>query len=313
MVSLPGQRRAIITEPPGLGVGDEFRHRIESDGARIDTNLEGEPRLRPAKETMHRHFKILLSLLMITIVAIPASAFTIYLKDGSRLIAKEKHRIEDGKAIIVLQNGTSTFIELSEIDIPRTEQANLGDYGTALILEDGQLVEAQINPTEQKQQRLTDVASKPESGGALTRPQTRRQASAAPSVSQQRVETGAVDLTTFPRAPYSEMEISAEATRFLRTLGIEGVQVYQGSDPNRAFLEITTNSEAAVFRGLDAAADTLLHLLNRYPDRVQSLELLMSTSDRDRAGQFHLTREVAVALADNDVEASELFIQHVQF
>lgn len=261
---------------------------------------------------MHRRFTILLSLLMIAIVAIPAGAYTIYLKDGSRLIAKEKHRIEDGKAIIVLQNGTRTFIEASEIDITRTEQANLGDYGTALVLEDGQLVEAQIKPTEQRDQRLTDVASSPDSG-ALTRPQTRRQNATAIDVAQQRIESGAVDLTTFPRAPYSAMEISAEATRFLRTLGVESVQMYQGSDPTRAFLEITTNSEAAIFRSLDAAADTLLHLLNRYPDQLQSLELLMSTSDRDRAGQFHLTREVAVALADNEVDASEFFIQHVQF
>lgn len=262
---------------------------------------------------MHRRIQVLLSILIIAIVALPAGAYTIYLKDGSRLIAKEKHRIEEGKAIIVLQNGTRTFIEASEIDIARTEQANLGDYGTALLLEDGQLVEAQIKPTEQKEQRLTDVASRAESGGALTRPQSRRQTAAAPDISQPRIESGAVDLTAFPRAPFSEMEVSAETTRFLRTLGVESVQMYQGSDSTRAFLEITTNSEAAVFRSLDAAADTLLHLLNRYPDQVQSLELLMFTSDRDRAGQFHITREAAVALADSELDTSEFFIRHVQF
>ncbi|MGB5176468.1 MAG: hypothetical protein WBQ30_17155, partial [Thermoanaerobaculia bacterium] len=101
--------------------------------------------------------------------------------------------------------------------------------------------------------------------------------------------------------------------RFLRTLGVESVQMYEGSDGTRAFLEITTNSEAAVFRTLDATADTLLHLINRFPDRIQSLEILMFTSDRDRAGQFHITREVAVALADKEMDTSEFFIQHVQF
>ena len=82
---------------------------------------------------------------MVAIMAIPANAYTIYLKDGSRLIAKEKHLIEEGKAIIVLQNGTRTFIEASEIDIPRTKQANLGDYGTALVLEGGQLIDRQLS------------------------------------------------------------------------------------------------------------------------------------------------------------------------
>jgi len=261
---------------------------------------------------MHRHFTILLSVLMIAIVAVPASAYTIYLKDGSRLIAKEKHRLEDGRAIIILRNGTHTFIEASEIDIERTLKANLGDYGTAIVLENGRLVEAPIKPTPQKEQRLTDVASRPESR-ALSRPQARRRTAGVPEVSPQRIQSGAVDLTTFPRAPYSEMEIAAETDRFLRTLGVESVQVYQGSDPSRAFLEITTNSEAAVFRSLEAAADTLLHLLNRFPNQIQSFEILMSTSNLDRAGQFLLSRELAVALADNDTEISEFFIAHVQF
>jgi hypothetical protein len=261
---------------------------------------------------MYRHLKILLNVLMIVFVVVPAGAYTIYLKDGSRLIAKEKHRIEDGKAIIVLQNGTRTFIEASEIDIARTEQANLGDYGTALVVEEGQLVEAQIKPTQQKEQRLTDVATKADSK-TLIRPPARRQTTSPPEAFQQRIDSGAVDLTTYPRAPYSEMQLSEEATRFLRTLGVESVQVYQGSQPGRIFIELTTNSEAAIFRSLEAAADTLLHLRNRYPDKVESLEILMSTSDRDRAGQFLLTRELAVALADNQLSASEFFVSNVQF
>ena len=66
-----------------------------------------------------------LTVLLVLGLAIPAHAYTIYLKDGSTLIAKEKYRVEEGKAIITLQNGTQTFIDASEIDVARTERTNM--------------------------------------------------------------------------------------------------------------------------------------------------------------------------------------------
>jgi hypothetical protein len=262
---------------------------------------------------MNRHLMSFCLALLLAAVATSTFAYTIYLKDGSSLLAREKYRIEEDKAIITLQNGTQTFIEASEIDIQRTDRANQGQRGTALILEDGKVVEGPIGSTETRQKRLTDLAAKRDTS-SRTRPQARRQTvgSSAPT-DLPRTRAGAIDLTQFPRKPYSDLEVAAEASRFLRTLGAGEFQVFQGTQTKSAFIEMTTNSEASVFRNLEAAADTLLHLRNRYPNEVESVELLMSTSSRERAGQFVLTPSDAQALADKRIEPSSFFIQRVQF
>ena len=76
---------------------------------------------------------------------------------------------------------------------------------------------------------------------------------------------------------------------------------------------MTANSEATVFRSIEAAADTLVHLRNQFPDQIEELEVLLTTSNRDRAGQFLIDEEIAAALGGEDQETAEIFIAHVQF
>lgn len=260
---------------------------------------------------MYRPKTALICLLVLALAA-PLSAYTIYLKDGSTLIAKEKHRVEDGKALIVLQNGTQTFIDASEIDIERTERVNRGNYGTAFFIdEEGKVVEAPITPTER--QTLTDVAGRTDSMATNRTPATRPATGSTEPTDHIKTKAGFVDLAIAPRTPYRNLDIAVEISRFLRTLGLTEFKVYQGTQPQRLFLEITTNSEATVFRALEAAADTLVHLHNRFPEEVEELELLFSTSNRDRAGQFLLDYELAAQLGDKNTDTSTFFIANVQF
>jgi len=260
---------------------------------------------------MHRLTTALICLLVLATVA-PLSAYTIYLKDGSTLIAKEAYRVEDGKALIVLQNGTQTFIDATEIDIERTERVNMGNYGTAFFIDDdGKVVEAPITPTEK--QTLTDVAARAEPRASNRSPATRPTAGATEPVDHIMTKGGFIDLTLAPRTPYRDLDIAVEISRFLRTLGLTEFKVFQGTEPLRVFLEMTANSEGTVFRSLEAAADTLVHLRNRYPDQVEELEVLFTTSNRDRAGQFLIDDEMAAQLGDKNTETSTFFIANVQF
>ena len=92
--------------------------------------------------------RTLLVAVLIAVTAAPIFAYSIYLKDGSRLIAREKFRIEEGRAIIVLQNGTQTFIDHRGDRYSRTEEANKNRYGTAFVIEDGKLIEAPVTQVE---------------------------------------------------------------------------------------------------------------------------------------------------------------------
>jgi hypothetical protein len=260
---------------------------------------------------MFRRF-LTLAVLLVVGLAIPAHAYTIYLKDGSTLVAKEKYRIEDGKALIILQNGTQTFIDASEIDVDRTYRVNKSNYGTAFFIDDeGKVIEAPVTPTERK--TLAGLASNSDPGATGRDRATRNTAEPGGVSEQPRTAAGHVDLTVVPRTPFRDLDISVEVSRFLRTLGVTEFKIFQGTQPGRAFLEMTANSEATVFRCLETAADTLVHLQNQFPGQIQELEVLLTTSNRDRAGQFLLDEELAAALGDENSETAEVFIAHVQF
>jgi len=53
-----------------------------------------------------------------------AKAYTIYLHDGNRIVAREEFKIEGDRAVIILPNGTQTALALDEIDIERTRASN---------------------------------------------------------------------------------------------------------------------------------------------------------------------------------------------
>lgn len=260
---------------------------------------------------MHRRSLTIIVLLFLGL-AVSANAYTIYLKDGSTLVAKEKYRVEEGKALIILQNGTQTFIDASEIDVDRTDQVNKGNYGTAFFIDDeGQVIEAPVTPT--KKETLAGLASRTEAGVTSRDRATRDSGESAGATDHPRTAAGHIDLTVIPRTPYRDLDISVEVSRFLRTQGISEFKIFQGSQPGRAFLEMTANSEATVFRSIEAAADTLIHLRNQFPDQIEELEVLLTTSNRDRAGQFLIDEEVAMALGDENIETAAIFIDHVQF
>ena len=70
------------------------------------------------------------------LLAAPLAAYTIYLKDGTRMQAKEKYRVVNGQAMITLPNGTRGVLDVREIDVKRTEEANRVDYGgNAVVVE----------------------------------------------------------------------------------------------------------------------------------------------------------------------------------
>ncbi len=258
---------------------------------------------------MRRSRFLWLGLLALTLAS-PLYAYTIYLKDGSRLIAREKYRVEKGKAIITLQNGTQTFIDASEIDMARTDQANVGQYGTALMLEEGKFTDVEA-PAPKRETTLTDLARR--EAPARTRSPARREVSRVPAGRPLRTSAGYVDLSSLGRKPYRNLEISGEIQRVFRAKGVGELQVYQGSRPENPFLEITTNSEASVFRSLEAAADALLHLRNQFANDVQNLELLLATASQERAGQFVVTPDLAAELAEKRIDASAFFVRFVQF
>lgn len=78
-----------------------------------------------------------LAVLALACLAFPAHAYVVILKDGTQIITRDQFRVEAGKARFTLQNGTESFLELSEIDVVKTVEANKVNYGSAVVLDGG--------------------------------------------------------------------------------------------------------------------------------------------------------------------------------
>ena len=253
--------------------------------------------------------------LLLLLAAGPALAYTIYLKDGQKIVAREKHKVVDGKAIITLVNGTQSFIDASEIDVRRTEQANRTDYGgTAVVLEDSREVATPQRQAAADQQKKTlkDLIARKEAGPRdlpVARRETRESAAAATG----KTLAGYQDFASRTRKPYTDVAVAGELQGFFRGQGIEDAQIYQGTAGDRPFVELTTNSEGSVFRALTVAANALVQARDRHAGRLAALELLLTTPSRERAGQFVLTPELAADLLARRIEISQFYVENVQF
>lgn len=254
--------------------------------------------------------KILVILTLVS--ATPLFAYTVYLRDGSKLIAKGPYTVEGDQVIITLQNGTRTSIAASEIDETRTRDANKNDYGSALVLEEGKFTEmpTESATTPAQRESLSQMIGGRESSVAARDPIRRpvREVEAAPTLTGE-----LIDFQTLPRTPFRNLDMASDVRRIFRTLGVEQVLVSQGTSPDHLLIDITTNSEAAVFRGLQVAANALLQIQESYPDIAAVFELLLSTAERESAGQFVLTAGRASALAGGAVDPSTFFIENVRF
>lgn len=244
---------------------------------------------------------MILTLLTVAALASPALAYTVYLKDGSRLIAAEQPVIEDGQAIITLQSGTRTSIAASEIDLERTREANKEDYGTALVLEEGSFTELNEQDLDPRRDRLSDVAA----GSSLgSRPRARRPTSLSASE----------ELGNWQRVPYrANLDLATEILAVFRGQGIEQVAIYQGTANRRLLIELPANSESAVFRGLKITAGALTRARGLYPEEVDAFELVMTTAQGGRAGQFLITADEAAELLAEGTELSSFFVANVRF
>ncbi len=249
-------------------------------------------------------------LALLTLAPLGALGSVIYLKDGSTITAKGKYRIENGRAIITLPNGTQTFVPANQIDVKRTEEANRDGYEGAVVLP-GTSQELGTANTPAKDKTLADLITRKEA--APRELQVSRRETNTASGRLVKTRAGYYDLTTLARKPYPHADVTAAVQQFFRGQGIEALEIYEGTRADRPLLEITTNSEGSVFKALNTTSTALLHLRDRFPAQVAAVELLLTTPSRERAGQFVITPGMATDLVSKKIDVTYFFVKNVQF
>ena len=253
----------------------------------------------------------LLGLLAVAGSAFAASGYLVYLKDGHTIPAKEKYKVDKGKAIITLLNGTQSFIPVDQVDVAKTDEANRDGYGSAIVLP-GSPRDVTTGGKPQKDRTLGDLI-KAREAAPRELPAARRDRNAPMPGRLSKTRAGFNDLSTLPQKPFPNAEVATELQQSFHGQGFEDVEIFEGTQGDRPLLAITANSEGSVFKALSAAANALLRVRDRFPNRVGALELLMSMPSRERAGQFVLTPDQASELAAKKTDLSSFFVRNVQF
>ncbi len=264
-----------------------------------------------------RTMKFALIFLMALTLAAPAMAYTIYLKDGSKILAKEKYEVVDGKALIVLKNGTHAFYDASRIDVARTETANLNSYGNAVVVEQGRIVplSKKAAAAERKEPTLSDLIKQRRAGirREKTPESVQEEAEAAVPTAPTTTATGAALFADLPRKAHRDLEVVSEIQQYFRSQGAGEAAVFRGTRSSRPLVEVSTDSEATVFRTLTVACNALLEIQARHGRALTGFDLLLLGAQNSRAGQFSLTPEMAKELVEKRIEAPRFFVKYVDF
>jgi hypothetical protein len=244
--------------------------------------------------------------------ASPLGAYTIYLRDGSTIVADKEYELRNGNAIITLPGGTQTSLPIEEIDVPRTQAANQTDYGNAKVLDGVAQDDLTVDQRERKP-TLSDLAATRGMVPRLDRRTERAHTDVSAEAEQPRTPAGYVDLARVRRNPFDNLDLAAQVSEFFRRQGVENLALFRGTQPRRMLLDITTNSEAAVFRALEVGANALLHVNEGSPNAIEAFEVVMATHRKQRAGQFLIDQERAGALVSKQIDLPHFFLRYVEY
>jgi hypothetical protein len=240
--------------------------------------------------------------------AAPAWSYLIIMKDGSKLVAKDKYVVRGDKAIIRLESGSETMLPLAEIDVARTDAANVNNIGTAVVIEGGETKGLTKSDTGvPRKATLQDLIQS--RAGAAEGTET-----APEPVRRQRPEiTSAAATDVVGRAPLRDVALAGTIREFLFGKGVTSVEVLQGASASRPMLVFPTRSEGQVFKALAASAVTLIHVREKSPGAVESFEIVCRAPDGGNAGRFVMSPAQAQDLIAGRIDMPTYFVKNVIF
>jgi hypothetical protein len=236
--------------------------------------------------------RTMLVLVAALVLAAPAALaeYIVVLTDGRRYVAHEKYKVQNGKAIISLTNGRTIQVEIGSIDQAASEAATRSGLGDVKIL-----------ATVPTQDTASAGTSRPPLGSIATirRPEPRATTSTSPS-----------DAIGTPATPGIRLD-PALASKF--TAAFENVGLFERSLEMRTDsvlrIDVTADNEDHVFKAISATS----FIYANVPSNLEAVELFMRTSTGGSSGRFQMTKEQAIALADQKVAWYDYFVRNVLY
>lgn len=241
--------------------------------------------------------RLLVVLVVLAISSWAEAAYVVVLRNGSRVVTRERYKIKGSNAIVTLKNGTLTSIPLSQIDLGATDRLNVQNLGDATPLDWVDMATPTPVPTP-----TPSVAGLGHIIPGLARP-----------------ENDAARPTPTPGISLRDVEFTDKQVERAFEEGLERYHLYLyrtsvGTQLGYLFIELRVNGQSEVVKALQAVTSTYHVLVTSAPDRAPvRVELQMLNESGKEAGLFRLSPEDAAELATAKITAEEFFIRKVIF
>lgn len=238
----------------------------------------------------------MLALLTFLLVSSALFAYVVKLKDGSLVFARAPYTVKGTRAIITLENGTVTQIDVEKIDVPGTVKYNRDNFGNVIALDTPQEKVFQLaTPVPQSKNPLQDLIR--QRRGNLDRPTP---GSAAP-------QAGSAVGPSETSQP--DPIVQAAFSRIFEGTGLTQYRVTNNRGKTRLLANV--NSEQAVFNTLSASARAIVEAAER--GRSGNVEVVLTTGSGEPAGTFEMTPAQAKLLVDRGMTVQDYFVKNVIF
>ncbi len=228
------------------------------------------------------------------------SAWAVYvliLRNGGRVVARDKYQVKGPNALFVSKIGTYTSIPLSQIDVEATDKVNSQGLGDAQLLA---WVDAKkVVPTPTPTPLITAL-------GHL-------QEGLAAKIGDAALPTPTPGIT-FRDTHYRDPQVEEAFQQGLESYHLYLYRTSQGTQPAYLFIEISVNGQPETLKALMAVAETYELLAKKAPGRLpERVEVQMLNESGKEAGVFRLSAADAAELATGKVTPENFYVQHVIF
>ncbi len=225
------------------------------------------------------------------------ASYFVVLKDGTQYKAKAKWTMSNGKALVALETGQTLAIDMSLIDVAKSDQV------TKLGLGDARIIDLNPNlPEAQKQQ------TQPSLGSSIRLHRLQNPDSAAP------VPTPP-PTTNLPPSASGNGEMNPEVlAKFERAYENVGIFEHKltANGPRMIHVELTADSEDKVFNAISATSFLMVRIGTVVTGaQVDMVELFMKTTTMGSSGRFLMSRTDADALDQKKLTLPDYFVRKV--
>jgi len=232
------------------------------------------------------------------------AAYTVVLKNGTRYRATERWTVQNGKAMVKLENGTVLQLDPALIDVPRSDAASRSGLGDAIVLNTG---------------TAAPGGKPPVTAGPSLSELSRTRGTKAPKPNEP------VTSATKTATPSSTPPLSAPAggdrnsEDFVEKLqqAYENVGIFEYKVAPAAGgsvrAELVADSEDQVFKAISATAFVMANVPLASGQKIETLELFMKTVRGGSAGRFQMKQTDADAIFSKKRTWQDFFVEKVLF